>query len=100
MGIKGPEVGASNGKAVVNIALSQGWLGKEHCGVVPIRGHSGVQGGAEVGAVPNLFPGSKPVNPENAQLFAEHWGFEVPAWPGLQPRPTIDAPYHRQIQFL
>src|SRR5260370_39808537 len=100
MGITQHEFGASNVKAIVNIALSQGWLGKEHCGVVPIRGHSGVQGGAEVGAVPNLFPGSKPVNPENAQLFAEHWGFEVPAWPGLKAGQMIDAAYDGEIDIL
>src|SRR4029077_9359264 len=56
MGLTQHTFGVLNVKAVVNLALSQGWLGKEHCGVVPIRGHSGVQGGAEVGAVPNFFP--------------------------------------------
>src|SRR5260370_3783753 len=65
MGITQHEFGASNVNAIVNIALSQGWLGKEHFGVVPIRGHNGVQRGAEGGAVPNLFPRPKPVHPEN-----------------------------------
>ncbi len=62
MGITQHTFGVHNVQAIVNLALSQGWLGKEHCGVVPIRGHSGVQGGAEVGAVPNTFPGGKTVN--------------------------------------
>src|SRR6185437_14837439 len=66
MGLTQHTFGVLNIKAVVNLALSQGWLGKEHCGVVPIRGHSGVQGGAEVGAVPESFPGGAAVsNPEN-----------------------------------
>ena len=38
--------GVRNVRAIVNLALSQGWLGKPYCGGVPIRGHSGVQGGA------------------------------------------------------
>ena len=36
--------------AVVGLAL--GWVGREKTGLMPIRGHSGVQGGAEVGCVP------------------------------------------------
>ncbi|HST86798.1 MAG TPA: FdhF/YdeP family oxidoreductase [Ktedonobacterales bacterium] len=100
MGITQHEFGADNVRAIVNIALSQGWLGKENCGVVPIRGHSGVQGGAEVGAVPNLFPGGKPVNAENARLFGEHWGFDVPTWPGLKAGQMIDAAYDGEIDIL
>lgn len=100
MGITQHVFGADNVRAIVNIALSQGWLGKEHCGVVPIRGHSGVQGGAEVGAVPNLFPGGKRVNAENAALFAQHWGFEPPTWPGLMAGQMIDAAYDGDLDVL
>ncbi|HEX8036338.1 MAG TPA: molybdopterin-dependent oxidoreductase, partial [Ktedonobacterales bacterium] len=100
MGITQHEFGVSNVKAIVNIAMSQGWLGKEHCGVVPIRGHSGVQGGAEVGAVPNMVPGGKPVNAENAARFSEQWGFEVPTWPGLKAVQMIDAAYDGDLDVL
>lgn len=100
MGITQHEFGVSNVKAIVNIAMSQGWLGKEHCGVVPIRGHSGVQGGAEVGAVPNTFPGGKVVNAENAARFGEQWGFEVPSWPGLKAVQMIDAAYDGDLDVL
>jgi predicted molibdopterin-dependent oxidoreductase YjgC len=92
--------GADNVRAIVNLALSQGWLGKEHCGVVPIRGHSGVQGGAEVGCVPNIFPGGKRVNAENAAYFAEQWGFEPPSWPGLMAGQMIDAAYDGDLDVL
>ncbi len=100
MGITQHEFGVSNVKAVVNIALSQGWVGKEHCGVVPIRGHSGVQGGAEVGAVPNVLPGGKPVNAENAASFSQSWGFEVPTWPGLKAVQMIDAAYDGDLDVM
>ena len=36
---------------------------------MPIRGHSGVQGGAEMGAYATAFPGGKPVNAENARAL-------------------------------
>src|SRR5262249_27248956 len=70
MGITQHTFGVENVKAIVNLALSQGWVGREHCGVVPIRGHSGVQGGAEVGCVPNVLPGGRPVNAENSAALS------------------------------
>jgi molybdopterin-dependent oxidoreductase alpha subunit len=91
MGVTQHSFGVQTVKAIVNLALSQGWLGKEHCGVVPIRGHSGVQGGAEVGAVPNNFPGGVPINPETASKFSELWGFPVPDWVGIRAVEMVDA---------
>ncbi|GHO92462.1 formate dehydrogenase [Reticulibacter mediterranei] len=100
MGITQHAFGVQNVKAIVNIALSQGWLGKEHCGVVPIRGHSGVQGGAEVGAVPDLLPGGAAVNAENSARFKEIWGFDVPTTPGLRAVEMIDAAYDGNLDIL
>jgi molybdopterin-dependent oxidoreductase alpha subunit len=100
MGITQHTFGVRNVQAIVNLALSQGWLGKEHCGVVPIRGHSGVQGGAEVGAVPNVFPGGLPVNDENAAKMAALWGFDVPAWKGLRAVEMLDAAYDGALDAL
>jgi molybdopterin-dependent oxidoreductase alpha subunit len=100
MGITQHAFGVGNVKAIVNLALSQGWLGKERCGVVPVRGHSGVQGGAEVGAVPDAFPGGALVNAENAAKFAELWGFAVPDWKGLRAVEMIDAAYDGELDVL
>jgi molybdopterin-dependent oxidoreductase alpha subunit len=91
MGVTQHSFGVQTVKAIVNLALSQGWLGKEHCGLVPIRGHSGVQGGAEVGAVPNNFPGGVPINAETASKFSELWGFPVPDWVGIRAVEMVDA---------
>jgi molybdopterin-dependent oxidoreductase alpha subunit len=101
MGITQHSFGVQNVKAIVNIAISQGWLGKEHCGVVPIRGHSGVQGGAEVGAVPDALPGGAAVsNPENVEKFSQLWGFDVPEAPGLRAVAMIDAAYDGDLYVL
>jgi molybdopterin-dependent oxidoreductase alpha subunit len=100
MGITQHTFGVHNVQAIVNLALSQGWLGKEHCGVVPIRGHSGVQGGAEVGAAPNSFPGGKTVNDENAATMGKFWGFEVPSWKGLRAVEMVDAAYDGALDVL
>ncbi len=100
MGITQHQFGVQNVKAIVNLALSQGWLGKEHCGVVPIRGHSGVQGGAEVGAVPDALPGGFEVNEANCARFSGHWGFEVPAWKGYRAVEMIDEAYDGALDML
>ena len=101
MGITQHSFGVQNVRAIVNLALSQGWLGKEHCGVVPIRGHSGVQGGAEVGAVPDSLPGGVPVtSAEGRERFKSLWGFDVPAAAGYRAVEMIDAAYDGQIDAL
>src|SRR5262249_50709045 len=57
MGLTQHRFGVENVKAVVNLMLSRGFLGRPKCGILPIRGHSGVQGGGEIGCEPNKFPG-------------------------------------------
>ena len=49
------EFGVDNVKAIVNLALSRGMLGRDKCGIMPMRGHSGDQGGGDCGAEPDKF---------------------------------------------
>ena len=46
MGITQHEHGADNVAAIVNLGLSRGNVGRPGAGLMPIRGHSGVQGGS------------------------------------------------------
>ena len=57
MGVTQHEFGEDNVRAIVNLALARGFVGREGCGLMPIRGHSGVQGGAEMGCYATGFPG-------------------------------------------
>ncbi len=91
MGITQHVEGVDNVQAIVNLALARGMLGRPHCGLMPIRGHSGVQGGAEVGAVPNQYPGGVPVDPAGARRMQSLWGFPVPDWPGLDAGQMVEA---------
>ncbi|HLY59910.1 MAG TPA: FdhF/YdeP family oxidoreductase [Terriglobia bacterium] len=91
MGLTQHRFGVQNVKALVNVGLARGMLGREKCGLVPIRGHSGVQGAAESGSVPGAFPGDFPVNEENAQKFGELWGHPLSAKPGLTASEMVDA---------
>ena len=100
MGITQHRFGVENVKALVNLALSKGMVGREKCGLMPIRGHSGVQGGAEMGAVPWQFPGGAPVNDESAGKMEGLWGFPVPPWRGLSSVEAIDAAHDGGIDVL
>ncbi len=71
MGITQHPYGADGVQMMLNLALTQGWVGRDKCGVMPIRGHSSVQGGAEMGCYSTALPGPKAITPENcAELGA------------------------------
>ena len=69
-------------RAIVNLGLARGNVGRDGAGLMPIRGHSGVQGGAEMGAYATAFPGGVPVDAETRRALGEAWGFPVPDAPG------------------
>jgi molybdopterin-dependent oxidoreductase alpha subunit len=100
MGVTQHERGEDNVRAIVNLGLARGFVGREGCGLMPIRGHSGVQGGAEMGCYSTSFPGGEPVNEENAARLAERWGFEVPAKPGKTAPEMLDAARHGELDVL
>ena len=58
---------------------------------MPIRGHSGVQGGAEMGAYATALPGGLPVTRATAAALADQWGFPVPSRPGITAPEMVDA---------
>jgi molybdopterin-dependent oxidoreductase alpha subunit len=100
MGITQHECGEDNVLSIINLALTKGFVGREGCGLMPIRGHSGVQGGAEMGCYATVLPGGKPITPENAAKLSEQWGFEVPTTQGLIASEMIDAAYEGQLDVL
>ena len=100
MGITQHRGGVANVRAIVDLALTRGFIGRPKCGLMPIRGHSGVQGGAEVGAVPNQFPGGVSVDAEGASQFSMLWGFDVPDWRGMNAVEMIDAAHRGELDVL
>ena len=100
MGITQHECGEDNVRAIVNLALTKGFVGREGCGLMPIRGHSGVQGGAEMGCYSTVFPGGRKINPETAKQMKELWGFEVPSTRGLIASEMIDAAAEGKLDVL
>ncbi|MBV8639992.1 MAG: molybdopterin-dependent oxidoreductase, partial [Verrucomicrobia bacterium] len=100
MGITQHTCGEDNVHAIINVALSRGFVGREGCGLMPIRGHSGVQGGAEMGAYATAFPGGLAINKENAAKFSTLWGFPVPSMPGMTTPQMFEAARKGDLDML
>ena len=100
MGITQHRFGVDNVKAIVNLALARGNVGREKAGLMPIRGHSGVQGGSEMGAQPAAYGLGFPANEASADRFEAIWGFRPPTTHGLTSVGMIDAAHAGALDVL
>jgi len=75
MGLTHHAHGVDNILALANVALARGWLGRPGCGLLPIRGHSNVQGVGSVG----VSPGVKRAFAEKLETL---YGIKAPPGPG------------------
>jgi formate dehydrogenase major subunit len=84
MGMSQHHCGTDNVHALLNLALLTGNVGKRGTGVNPLRGQNNVQGAGDVGALPDVLPGYRPVTDAEArEAAADVWGFSPPETPGL-----------------
>ena len=97
MGITQHANGADTVRAIANLGLLREWIGREGTGLMPIRGHSGVQGGAEMGCYSTSFPGGAAIDAESARRFRSLWGFDVPSAPGLTTVEALDEALEGRI---
>ena len=82
MGLTQHAHGVETVRSLVNVALARGLPSRSSAGLVPIRGHSGVQGGAEVGCQPR-------VDAETRARWSAAWGFPVPETTGWTAAETV-----------
>lgn len=85
MGITQHTHGVDNVRVLSNLALLTGNLGRPGTGINPLRGQNNVQGGCDMGALPNVLTGYQPVSdPAVREKFSAAWGVEsLPESPGL-----------------
>ena len=100
MGITQHRHGVEGVQAIVNVALARRNVGRDGAGLMPIRGHSGVQGGAEMGAYSTAFPGGVTVSADSARDLEHAWGFPVPSTPGLTAPEMVLAAEADRIDVL
>jgi molybdopterin-dependent oxidoreductase alpha subunit len=84
MGLTQHAHGVDTIRALLNVALARGLVGRPHRGLMPIRGHSGVQGGAEVGCTPVVAAAAR-------ERWSALWGVSIPEGPGLPADAMIGA---------
>jgi molybdopterin-dependent oxidoreductase alpha subunit len=92
MGITHHVHGVANVQAIANLALLRGMIGRKHAGVLPIRGHSNVQGIGTVGVSPKL----KDAIFERLQ---NHYGVRLPTRPGYDTMAGVEAAARGELRF-
>lgn len=100
MGITQHAYGGDAVSAVLNLGLAMGYVGREKTGLMPIRGHSSVQGGAEMGCYSTALPGGKPLTPENCAALSREYGFEVPQSAGMTSVDMVEAGLKGELDVL
>jgi predicted molibdopterin-dependent oxidoreductase YjgC len=76
LGITEHHNAVDNVLSLINLALLTGHVGKYGSGVNPLRGQNNVQGGGDMGAIPNRLTGFQDwtVEPEIRAKFERAWG--------------------------
>lgn len=90
MGITHHAHGVQNVQAIANLALARGMVGRPACGLLPIRGHSNVQGIGSVGVTPQL----------KQQIFSalrDKFRLSLPVAPGLDTLACIEAAHRGEL---
>jgi len=92
MGITHHLHGTRSVHAIANLALLRGMVGRAHAGVMPIRGHSNVQGLGTVGVTPAL-------KQNMLERFEKTLGISPPKSPGFDTMACMDAAYDGAMDF-
>lgn len=84
--------GVENIEYIANLALLRGMIGKPFAGLLPLRGHSNVQG---IGTV-----GVKPALPDYwVSGLEQHFGVKLPATTGMDTLASLEAAHRGDIDF-
>jgi predicted molibdopterin-dependent oxidoreductase YjgC len=80
-----------NVRAIVNLALLTGNLGKPGAGIFALTEHNNLQGVCDVGMLPDRLPGYRPVADGNARAEVESlWHSAIPPSPGINARAMLE----------
>jgi predicted molibdopterin-dependent oxidoreductase YjgC len=101
LGITEHHTATDNVLALCNLALLTGHVGRFGSGLVPLRGQNNVQGGGDMGALPNKFPGFQDVEDDTIRArFEARWGTALPATRGWHLSQMFDAMERGDLRVL
>ncbi|SVA17929.1 uncharacterized protein METZ01_LOCUS70783, partial [marine metagenome] len=92
MGITQHIHGVENVESIVNLALLMGMVGRKNAGLLPLRGHSNVQGMGSMGVTPAL----KKTMLENLE---QKLGVHYPQSPGMDTLQCLESAQDGEIDF-
>ena len=100
LGITEHHNAVDNVLALINLALLTGHVGRYGSGVNPLRGQNNVQGGGDMGAIPDRLTGFQHVeNDELRAKFERAYGVKIPATRGRHLSAMFDAMKHGEMTF-
>jgi molybdopterin-dependent oxidoreductase alpha subunit len=92
MGITHVLGGVDGVRMIANLAMARGMLGKEGAGLLPLRGHSNVQGMGSVGVVPVL-------NKSFVRALESKLNLKLPSERGLDTMASMEAASRGEIDY-
>jgi predicted molibdopterin-dependent oxidoreductase YjgC len=93
LGITEHHNAVDNVLALINLALLCGHVGRYGSGLSPLRGQNNVQGGGDMGAIPNRLPGFQDMerDEEACERFERTWGTPIKRTYGWHMTEMLDA---------
>jgi formate dehydrogenase major subunit len=101
LGITEHHNAVDNVLALINLALLTGHVGRYGSGLNPLRGQNNVQGGGDMGAIPNRLPGFQDVESAEARgKFERAWGAKIPPQRGWHLTGMFEAMDRGELKAL
>lgn len=92
LGITEHHNGTDNVRALINLSLLTGHVGRPGSGLQPLRGQNNVQGGGDMGAIPNRLPGFQDIlDPDARAKFESAWNTVIEPHHGLNLTEMFEA---------
>ncbi len=87
--------------ALINLALLTGHVGRWGSGINPLRGQNNVQGGGDMGALPDRLPGFLHLENDEVRSRVEAiWGHVIPPKRGKNLTAMMDAMEHGELKTV
>ena len=101
LGITEHHTAVHNVLALINLSLLTGHVGRWGSGLNPLRGQNNVQGGGDMGALPDRLPGFQHVENDDVRAkFDRFYGVAVPPKKGLHLSGMFDAMERGELRAL
>lgn len=101
LGITEHHNAVDNVLSLINLALLTGHVGRYASGLNPLRGQNNVQGGGDMGALPDRLPGFQHVEVDRLrEKYERFWGTNIPAKRGWNLTQMFEAMEHGDLRTL